>query len=125
MARSVGRIELLGRVGVEPEMGYTPSGTPIVRLRLATYRPGPEETDWHTLLFWGRLAEVVSESVKKGERLYVAGSLGYRTFEGREGRTRQVAEVHARAVVFLEPRPVPEEGKEARVGEEGPEGLPF
>ena len=107
MARTINRIELLGRVGVEPEMRHTPSGTTVTRLRLATDRPakdGENETDWHTIICWGKLGEAVNSYVDKGGRVYVLGRITYRFYEDGEGRKRQQTEVHAQEVVFLDSR---------------------
>ena len=107
MPRTINRIELLGRIGVEPEMRHTNSGTAVTRLRLATDRPpknGEAETDWHTVICWGKLAEAVNSYVKKGDRLYVSGRLIYRSYDDKEGQKHHQSEVHAQEVVFLEPR---------------------
>ena len=126
MPRTINHIELLGRIGTEPEMRYTANGTAVTRLRLATDRPtkdGESQTDWHTIICWSKLAEAVNSYVGKGDRLYVSGRLLYRSYENGEGQKRQVAEVHAQEVVFLEPRPA---GAETTTGE-APTGddLPF
>ena len=105
MARTINRVELLGRVGTDPEMTYTPGGTPVTKLRLATdrYRRDAEpETDWHNLVAWNGTAEAVNEYVGKGQRIYVAGRLVQNTWEGEDGRRRHRTEVHASEVVFLD-----------------------
>ena len=108
MARTINRVELLGRVGTEPEMRHTPSGTAVTRLRLATDRPtrdGETETHWHTVICWGKLAEAVNSYVHKGERLYLAGRLQYHGYEDNRGQQRVQAEVHAQEVTFLDRKP--------------------
>lgn len=115
MARTINRIELLGRNGIEPEMRYTNNGTAVTRLRVATDRPprnGETETDWHTIICWGKLGEAVNTYVGKGDRLYVSGSLRYRTYEDQEGQSRLHVEVHAQEVVFLDSRSGSAEGEE-------------
>ena len=105
MARTINKVELLGRVGTEPEMQYTPGGTPVTKLRLATdrYRKDAEdETDWHNLVVWGGTAEAVNEYVAKGQRIYVAGRLVHNSWEGDDGQRRYRTEVHANEVVFLD-----------------------
>ena len=60
MARTINKVELLGRVGTDPEMRYTPNGTAVTNLRLATdryRRDGEDATDWHTVIVWGKTAE--------------------------------------------------------------------
>ena len=105
MARTINKVELLGRVGTEPEMQYTPGGTPVTKLRLATdrYRKDAEdETDWHNLVVWGGTAEAVNEYVGKGERIYVAGRLVQNSWEGDDGQRRHRTEIHSSEVVFLD-----------------------
>ena len=107
MARTINRIELLGRVGVAPEMRYTGNDTAVTRLRLATDRPvkdGESVTDWHTVICWGKLGEAVNTYVSKGDRLYVTGRLIYRSYENGQGEKRQQVEVHTQEVVFLDSR---------------------
>ena len=75
MARTINKVELLGRVGTDPEMKYTPNGTAVTQLRLATdrYRRDGEDTaDWHNIVVWGKSGEAVNQYVQKGQRIYVA-----------------------------------------------------
>lgn len=107
MARTINRVELLGRVGVEPEMRYTQSGTAVTKLRLATDRRrqnGDSETDWHNVTCWGKVAEVVNEHVSKGDRIFVTGRLSYSSYEGSDGQRRFRTEIHANEVIFLDSR---------------------
>lgn len=105
MAKTINRVELLGRVGADPEMRYTNSGTAVTQVRLATDRGrknGEDATDWHTIVVWDKLAEAVAEYVEKGQRLYVAGRLVQSSWEGDDGQRRYRTEVHAQDVVFLD-----------------------
>ena len=105
MSRTINRVELLGRVGTDPEMRYSQSGTAVATLRLATDRRrqnGDTEADWHSVVCWGKQAEAVAEYVKKGNRLFVAGSLAQNTFEREDGQRVYRTEVHAQEVVFLD-----------------------
>ena len=105
MSRTINRVELLGRVGTDPEMRYSQSGTAVTTLRLATDRRrqnGETEADWHSVVCWGKQAEAVAEYVKKGNRLFVAGSLAQNTFEREDGQRVHRTEVHAQEVVFLD-----------------------
>ena len=107
MSRTVNKVELLGRVGAQPEMRYTPGGTAVTRLSLATDRrkqDGNSETDWHDVVCWGKQAEAVNEYVEKGNRIYVAGRLVQNCWEADDGQRRRRTEVHAREVVFLDSR---------------------
>lgn len=105
MSRTINRVELLGRVGNDPEMNYTRGGNAVTRLRLATdrYRKNAEDdTDWHTVVVWGKQAEAVNKYVNTGQRLYVAGRLVQNSWEGDDGRRRYSTEVHVQEVVFLD-----------------------
>ena len=105
MSRTVNKVELLGRVGTDPEMSYTPGGTAVTKLRLATdrYRKDAEdETDWHNIVCWGGTAEAVNQYVAKGDRIYVAGRLVQNSWVGDDGQRRHRTEVHASEVVFLD-----------------------
>ena len=107
MPRTINRVELLGRVGSEPEMRYTSNGTAVTNLSLATDRPrkdGESTTDWHRVVCWAKLAETINQYVAKGDRLYVTGRLVYDSYEGEDGQRRYYTEVHARDVVFLDSR---------------------
>ena len=105
MAKSINKVELLGRVGADPEMRYTQGGTAVTQLRLATDRVrkgGESETDWHSIVVWDKLAEAVANYVEKGQRVYVSGRLVQNTWEGNDGQRRYRTEIHAQEVVFLD-----------------------
>ncbi len=105
MSRTINKVELLGRVGTDPEMRYTPSGTAVAELRLATDRRrqnGETTADWHTVVCWGKLAEAVNQHVGKGGRIYVAGRLAQNAWETEDGQRRSKTEIHAEEVVFLD-----------------------
>ena len=107
MSRTINKVELLGRVGTDPEMRYTPNGTAVTKLRLATdrYRKDAEnETDWHDVVVWGATAEAVNQYVGTGQRVYVAGRLVQNSWEGDDGQRRHRTEIHASEVVFLDSR---------------------
>ena len=106
MSRTINRVELLGRVGSDPELRKTQNGTTVVQLRLATDRrsrdeSGEGQTDWHTVVCWDKQAEAVAQYVHKGERLYVSGRLYHQTWETDQGERRSRTEVHASEVIFL------------------------
>ncbi|MDE2895577.1 MAG: single-stranded DNA-binding protein [Chloroflexota bacterium] len=104
MSRTINRVELLGRVGSDPELRQTQGGTAVVQLRLATDRRrenGKDETDWHTVVCWAKQAEAVAEYVRKGERVYVSGRLQQQSWETDAGERRSRTEIHASEVIFL------------------------
>ena len=105
MSRTMNRVELLGRVGTEPDLKYSQNGTAVTTLRMATDRRrqnGETEADWHSVVCWGKLAEAVSEYVQKGNRVFVAGSLAQNSYEREDGERVYRTEVHAQEVIFLD-----------------------
>ena len=129
MPKTINRVELLGRVGVDPEMRYTQGGTAITRVRLATDRHrqnGETETDWHDVTCWGKLAEAVNTYVGKGDRLYVTGRLAQNSYETDDGQKRHRTEIHAQEVVFLDSKNGNKaEGATADSGPTDADDLPF
>ena len=122
MARTINKVELLGRVGTDPEMRYTPNGAAVTSLRLATdryRRDGEDATDWHTVIVWRKTAEAVNNYVQKGQRVYVAGRLVQDTWEDDDGQRRCRTEVHTQEVVF------PDGGIGNGTGDGGEEDSPF
>jgi len=126
---SLNKVILIGNVGTDPEMRYTPDGNPVTSFRVATnYRyTGPngepkEETEWFSVIAWRKLAELCNQFLVKGRQVYVEGRLRTRNWEGQDGQKRVSIEVVANRVIFLGKRalaPLPEEG------ELEPEDLPF
>ncbi len=105
MSRTINKVELLGRVGTDPEMRYTPNGTAVTKLRLATDRYRKDaENDWHDVVVWGATAEAVNQYVGTGQRVYVAGRLVQNSWENEDGQRRHRTEIHASEVVFLDSR---------------------
>jgi single-strand DNA-binding protein len=107
MAFTLNRIELIGRLGRDPEMRYTPEGQAITTFSLATDRRtrGGTETDWHRIVCWDKLAEVAGDYLTSGRLVFVAGRLIYREWEDREGTRRRAAEVVVSELILLDRRP--------------------
>ena len=112
---------LIGNVGKEPEVRYVDAGTAVARITLATSERGytlpngtrvPERTDWHTVMFWRRLAEVVDKYVHKGDKLYVEGRIRYTVYDDKRGVRHNVTEIWADNMEMLSSRPVPPPGAE-------------
>jgi single-strand DNA-binding protein len=101
--RGVNTVILIGHATRDAELHHTQSGKAVSSLRLATNRQikGEEETQFHTIVCWDRLAETTAEYVKKGDPLYVEGRLQYRTYQDEEGATRGSCEIVAEDVQFL------------------------
>ncbi len=126
---SLSKVILVGNLGSDPEMRYTPNGKAVTSFRMATNRryttpdgEGREETDWFRVSVWGKQAEQCNQFLSKGRQVYVEGRLHARNWEGQDGQMRTSLEVTAERVLFLgrrAPVSLPEEG------ELEPEDLPF
>ena len=98
----VNKVILIGNVGADPDVKYLEGGVAVASLRLATterYRnrngENVEQTEWHNIVLWRGLAEVVEKYVKKGMRLYIEGRLRTRTWEDQNGIKRYTTEIYA------------------------------
>lgn len=126
---SLSKVILVGNLGSDPEMRYTPNGKAVTSFRMATSRryttsagETKEETDWFRVSVWGKQAEQCNQYLSKGRQVYVEGRLHARNWEGQDGQMRTSLEVTAERVLFLDrraPASLPEEG------ELEPEDLPF
>ncbi|MDI3256682.1 MAG: single-stranded DNA-binding protein [Kyrpidia sp.] len=101
------RIILIGRLTQDPELRYTPSGTPVANFTLAVDRPRPNqmgerETDFINIVVWQKLGELCAQYLRKGRLAAVEGRLQIRSYENREGQRVRVAEVVADNVRFLD-----------------------
>jgi single-strand DNA-binding protein len=126
---SLNKVMLIGNVGSDPEMRYTPNGKAVTSFRMATnYRyvgsdgERREETEWFRVSVWGKQAESCNQFLSKGRRVYVEGRLHSRNWEGQDGQMRTSLEVSANRVIFLD-RVAPV--SLAEEGELEPEDLPF
>jgi len=112
MPKSVNKVILLGNLGKDPEVKYTPSGTPVAKFSLATnerYKDKggewQERTEWHNIVAWQRLAEIVGEYVKKGSKLYIEGRLQTSSWEDKQsGEKKYRTEIVASDLVLLSGR---------------------
>lgn len=110
MARGVNKVILIGNLGVDPETRYTASGTAVTNARLATSdmwkdkQTGEmqERTEWHNLVFFGRLAEIASEYLRKGSKVYVEGRLQTRKWQDKDGNDKYTTEVVANEMQMLD-----------------------
>ena len=109
MGFSVNRAELIGRLGRDPDMRYTPEGHVVTKFSVATDRPtkpGAEpETDWHQVVCWGPVAEFAGQYLGKGRLVYIAGRITYRSWDGKDGQKRYATEIVAHEVIALDRRP--------------------
>jgi single-strand DNA-binding protein len=104
---------IIGNLGADPEMRYTPNGRPVTQFNVAVNQSTKnqqtgewvEETDWFRVSVWGDRAERTAESLRKGNKVFVGGRFKTREFEGRDGKARTSLEITADSVVNLEKRP--------------------
>src|SRR5579872_4462651 len=109
MAKSVNKVILIGNLGKDPEVKYTPSGTAVAKFSLATNErfkdksgEWQDRTEWHNIVAWQRLAEIVGEYVKKGSKIYIEGRLQTRSWDDKEtGQKRYKTEIIANDLVLL------------------------
>ena len=108
MARGVNKVILIGNLGSDPELRYTGSGTAVCNFSLATSesykdRDGNqvENTEWHRIVAWARLAEICGEYLKKGRQVYIEGQLQTRQWEDKDGNTKYTTEIKAREMQML------------------------
>ncbi len=112
MAKDLNKVMVIGRLGTEPEMRYTATGTATTSFRLAINRRSRaqegqeprEETDWFTVVTWQKLAEIASQYLAKGARVYVEGRVQTRSWEGQDGQKRYATEIIANDMIMLDSR---------------------
>jgi single-strand DNA-binding protein len=109
------KVMLIGNVGQDPEVRYVEQGVAVARLRLATTERGytlqngtqvPDHTDWHNVILWRKLAEVVEKYVHKGDKLYIEGRIRYTTYDDKQGQRRFMTEIWADNMEMLTPKAV-------------------
>ncbi len=111
MSRTLNKVMLIGNVGRDPELKFTPSGIPVTSFRLATSETWKdrdnniqEHTDWHTIVAWRGLAEVIHKLVRKGSRVYIEGKIQTRAFDDKNGSRRHIIEILADNMLILDSR---------------------
>jgi len=139
----VNKVILIGNLGADPEIRYTQTGTPVATFRIATTEvwkkqdgSKEEQTEWHRIVAFKRLAEICGEYLSKGSKVYIEGKLRTNKWEDRDGNTRYTTEIIAREMKILTPRggqgggkqygddepptPEPPTGPESSMGEDVP-----
>jgi single-strand DNA-binding protein len=110
--KSVNKVILIGNLGKDPEVKYTPQGTPVAKITLATNerfkgKDGnwQDRTEWHNVVLWQRLAEIAGEYLKKGGKVYIEGRLQTRSWDDKQtGQKKYMTEVVANDLVLLSGR---------------------
>ncbi|MBI4058112.1 single-stranded DNA-binding protein [Candidatus Microgenomates bacterium] len=127
--RSLNKVQLIGNLTRDPELRYTPQGTAVCTFGIATNRSWTteagdkrEEADFHRIVAWNKLAEICSQLLSKGRRVYIEGRLSTRSFTGQDGAQRQITEVVATDMIILDSKGVVSGEIEvpAEVGQEAP-----
>jgi single-strand DNA-binding protein len=105
---SVNKVLLIGHLGRDPELRYTPGGAAVANFSLATNEAWTdkagvkqERTEWHRIVVWGKQAEIVGQYLQKGKQVFIEGSLSTREWNDRDGNKRQTTEVRALRVIML------------------------
>lgn len=107
------KVMLIGNVGNEPEVRYVDQGVAVARISLATTERGytlqngtqvPDRTDWHNVILWRKLAEVVEKYVHKGDKLYIEGRVRYTTYDDKRGVRHNLTEIWADNMEMLSPK---------------------
>lgn len=108
MSRGLNKVLLIGRLGRDPEMRYTPSGRPVTTFSIATSRSWNtsdgerrSETEWFNIVAWGNLAEICKQFLTKGQQVYIEGRLQTRRWEDSEGTKHSATEVVANEMIIL------------------------
>jgi single-strand DNA-binding protein len=107
--KSLNRVQLIGNLGKDPEVKYTPQGTPVAKLTIATnerYKDKEgqwqDRTEWHNVVLWQRLAEIAGEYLKKGGKVYIEGRLQTRSWDDKQtGQKKYMTEVVGSDLILL------------------------
>ena len=110
MARGINKVILVGNIGAEPEVRFTPGGSAVANLTIATSSSWrdkqsgemQERTEWHRVAFFNRLAEIVGEYLHKGSKIYIEGSLRTRKWQDKAGNDRYTTEIIANEMQMLD-----------------------
>ncbi len=109
MARGINKVILIGNLGADPEVRYTPGGQAIANVRLATNESWrdretgeqQERTEWHRVVFFGKVAETVKEYLRKGSQIYVEGRIRTNKWQDKDGQDRYTTEIVANDMQML------------------------
>jgi single-strand DNA-binding protein len=125
MSRGLNKVMLIGRLGRDPEMRYTPSGRPVTTFSLATSRTWNTsegerrtETEWFNIVAWGSLAEICKQHLNKGQQAYIEGRLQTRHWEDAEGNKHSATEIVANEMIMLGERRENNQGNDSEITED-------
>lgn len=127
----VNKAILIGNLGADPEIRYTQSGTQVATFRVATTERWKgqdgqmqENTEWHRVVAWGRLAEICGEYLNKGSKVYIEGRIQTRKWQDQDGNDKYTTEIVAREMKMLSPRGGESSGGSSYGGSSGAESFP-
>jgi len=122
-SRSLNKVQLIGNLTRDPELRYTPTGAAVCTIGLATNRTWTtdagekrEDVEYHRLVAWNKFAELCSQLLAKGRKIYVEGRLQTRTWQGTDGRERSTTEIVIDDMIILDPRRVMSSSEETSEG---------
>ena len=130
MTKGLNKVMLIGNLGQDPEMRYTPSGRPLTKFQIAVDRrwksadgEKKSETEWFNIVAWGKLAEICNQYLSKGRRVYIEGRLHTRSWQDDNGANHSSVEITANEMIMLDESPIEEETNEGESPSE--EDYPF
>lgn len=127
MSASHQRVTIIGNLGVDPEVRYTQSGKPVANLSVATSEKWKdkqsgelrEETEWHRLVCYQRLAEIAGEFLRKGSKVYIEGKIKTRKWQGQDGKDNYTTEIIVNDLQMLDSRQAKQQGGQQAQGNQG------
>jgi len=132
MSRGLNKVMIIGHLGRDPEMRYTPSGRPVTTFTVATSRTwstgdgeSHSETEWFNVVAWGNLAEICKQYLTKGQQVYVEGRLQTRRWEDNDGVNHTSVEIVANEMMILSERRDNNHSNETNDSTELEEDFPF
>jgi single-strand DNA-binding protein len=145
MSYGLNKVMLIGHLGADPELKYTPAGIPVASFRIATNESYKDQegnlvprTEWHNIVAWRKSAELLNEYVRKGSKIYIEGRLQTRNWEDKDGAKRYMTEIVVDDFMFLDSKgngghggahdreePPPPQSAAAKEPKEKEEDLPF
>jgi single-strand DNA-binding protein len=132
MSRGLNKVMIIGRLGRDPEMRYTPSGRPVTTFSVATSRSWNTseggrrtETEWFNVVAWSNLAEICKQHLQKGRLVYIEGRLQTRHWEDQEGNKHSATEIVANEMIMLDDRRDGNASEEEESSEEEEDEFPF
>lgn len=132
MAGSLNRVEIIGNLGADPETRSMPSGALVANIRVATSEKwkdkesgeNKERTEWHSIAFFNKLAEIAAEYLKKGSKVFVSGQLRTRKWQDKQGNDRYTTEIIGNEMIMLDGRNRSARGDDSGPADDPPDNQP-